>query len=449
MAYSSFSVSQLLAGDGVNSATFANLSLTSCQRGDVFIVDDTGKALNTANVPSNDTPIYFACGISQNQARLSAPIIASKVKAYNITSYTAPVLASGYVGYNGSTGDMPAPTANIDYQLRLNVKMDIQGFYGQKVGPLANYFVATGGSATKLQMATSLVRNLSLQLLDTVSPSQFQVSLVASTSGTSIGTVTSGTSSIVATVNRNSPLVVFTGSHGLAVGNYVRISAKPGVATATTDGVYLVASVPNSTSVILDIAYTGNNQSGLNTALISSIAGGDSIGIYAQYLAPPAYKQYFRTNQFRIRDFSILLANGFDPLVTPVTQTAATSGYGYWEAIRDLEESAMQLEGYMAGEGWAQQVPNWLSQPNFGYDVLSINTQAPYPTATGNLFNNNITNLIAFANPVDAYGVAGARGTYNTQIVSGGGGTSSGYNVGAVFNAYLTAIGKTTLTFPS
>lgn len=217
--------------------------------GEIVILNSAGAVYDASTMSYSTSPWIQIAQRSGNNV-----IISNKIYGNKLVSYTGDSAAAQgteqitHIGYNGTTGLFDTSTLN-DFKLTLTMNHDDMQWSEQKqknVTVLPKSVVGTSQAV----LALGIVKNVMKAYMNDGIP----VTAVMLNSGAAatIGATT-------ATVRHGSPTVTYSGAHGLAVGDMVRLGVTAS-AIGTAIPVYIVKEVVSSTVVTLETAYAGPNQ---------------------------------------------------------------------------------------------------------------------------------------------------------------------------------------------
>ncbi len=304
-------------------------TMQTITNGDVLIFNRAfGTALTGTPSPTaaNNDRIYIALGLSLGNLLMGAPngIQTKNISKINAAAYVAPTAKVLAIGFNGTTGNIVAPTNNTTYKLNIVFNDDQRPGADQRQ-TRRSYFVTTDSSATTQEVIDSLVKqvNADKYMQDKITANAYTNGTFAAL--TNNATVTTGNVTVTST------------AHGLVAGDLVRIDG-----TGVGSPVYQVLDAPTANTFRLTSPYQGTTATVL-AANIGKMTAVTSTGIRLAAKAIP----FNGIDRFMAINFDAFLTNEFSN--TAETKTVITNfgyGQGYWQIIRDLEYDA---QGYISG----------------------------------------------------------------------------------------------------
>lgn len=320
-------VNRVLVGSGANTGSG---TLQTIKKGDLLLVDESGKVLANANA-SKAIPkyakVYIAMGIADGEAVLSSPIQGNTVSNYVKHNYVAPVQAVRLIGPNIEA------TADTQYHLRILIK-DQNRIFGEKP-TLIDFFSIANGSQEDLAL------DFMKQFYTKNYGHNFQGTLLQ-LDRVNDGTVTTFGTGINITVVKGSTLVSAGAAHGLTAGDHIRIQGID----------YVVATVPSSTTFTLDIAYTGVSETitagDANTGKVATITnwGLRLTGLAQNSRLSRAANEPIDEYEWVVFDASFSSVDAV--FAADVTKTEANPGNGYWKQVAQAEHNAKGYLGDMS-----------------------------------------------------------------------------------------------------
>lgn len=332
------------ANTGTTLPTIANSDILIFDR--AFGTAETGSPSPTA---VNNDKIYIAQGLATGTGNclMGAPngILSKSISRITASAYVAPTAKVIAIGFNGTSGNIVAPTNNTTYKLNIVFNDDQRPGADQRQ-TRRSYVVTTDSSATAQEVIDSLIKQV-----NTDKYMQDKITANELTNGT-FTALTNNATVILGNVS------VTSTAHGLVAGDTVRIGG-----TGATIPVYQVASAPDANTIILTSPYQGASATVL-AANIGKITAVTSTGIRLTAKSIP----FNGIDLFMNINFDAFLTNEFS--TTAESKTVLTNfgyGQGYWQIVRDMEYMA---QGYLTGP------VNRTMFPDANVNGLS----GPYPT---------------------------------------------------------------------
>lgn len=310
------------------------------------------------------------------------------------TAYSAPVLQSVTLGYNGTSGDLGMTAGTVAAPLTYSVSARDTSPSTQPFPVQSGTIKSTVSSASKLEMASALASDFSNAVDYEKSSDIMFCTCDLRTNGTvtNLGTRT-------ATVVNGSTLVTFDAAHGLVA------STAAYIQFVATGFFYKVVAIPSTTTMTLDRPYQG--------ASFTTAAGGTSFITVANLATATLVGLNFTSI---VEDTTFVLSYSSLPITIPPTVvTAWKQGSGAPWQVADMEKDTQVLSGFTnANAPFVQD----MGQPTLF--VTSPETSAAQYTTYFCRFRNS-TESMAYANETAAsYGyiiIACPNGTSpDTQI---------------------------------
>lgn len=285
-------------------------------------------------------------------------------------AYQAPTHQVLAIGFNGTDGKIDAKN-NTDYVLHIFWSDNSANFSEITQVKFAAY--ASGASATQLEIANGLIKNLRKQFSrEPIKP--FIAELITSDAGDPIDTgvvglkFTKGSKLVSVSTNGDIDAATPNSTTALAAGAYLRVG------TEETDPVYKIASIDTTAdTLLLEDAYQGESieledDEMLQVSATDVGAGDMGVKISALPISNGLQPGIFRYDQIR---FDIQLKDSFgDTKLTEVV--APTKGSGSYGEVAEIQ---WFLKGNR-GEPWRQgNYPKTVvldATPGVSYDMISF-----------------------------------------------------------------------------
>ena len=365
--------------------------------GTVVITDLSGKRITTLSSGEGTKGFYVVQGQGSDK-----PLIKHLIRPTNITSvYSKPYSAATeqvtYIGYNGTSGSLPAGGVDMTYSGATVLQGEFLTFGAREMKKTFMYKCSTSDSS--VDVATGLALNIYNGVAKMADP-YYKVELVANHAGTATGAVAD---TVIGAKGSKIVTITDTGANAtviaLSAGDFFRAG------TGVTDPVYKIVSSTVTTSggvLTLDRPLTETvNLLGTTSEYITAAqAASASFGIKLTGM-PRTYNDItFRFYKIR---FAVELFNMGSSTVT--TATAANEGAGMSEAIQWLESFTVGNEGAYYVIQPDQPLARRKNSVNYlgsssGWNLITIN----YYDATTN-------NIIGGQKMEKSLTIAGATGT--------------------------------------
>ena len=267
----------------------------------------------------------------------------------NASAYSGAIASEqvSYIGYNGTTGSIPASalTVNTFYEVKLE-HVPNSFAYGKRP---ANYKYGTWRSGVSAPLQADVVINVVKSLIQNFVPNRtidWRVKSEVVASGTGVLVTTSLDANIVSiTFNKYSKTAVVTTNGAVAAipaGTYIRVGA--GISTTTNPILKVVSSGSQAGSgtfnIVLDYVWQGDTGA-VAAANLYTVATIGDVGIKITGI-----KQKYDVNRWRQYDkvrFNPFINEAFT--TTEVTTTAAFDGVGVYEQAANDEYISWGDEG--------------------------------------------------------------------------------------------------------
>lgn len=363
-------VKRVLIGSGTQVGT----SLATLTAGDLLLLDESGTPVTTsaaaALIPKY-AKVTIAAGLGNGQVRLSSPIQGNSVSAYTGKAYAAPVEQSLIVGYNGTTGTGITSMVNAQFRLRINIK-DSNRVNGERM-TLLDTIYPSDSAATAAKISAYIAKMFDQKDYGTnYAVDKVKLERVSNGTFLTLGVAIGGTGTpTLAVVNGSATATASLTTHGLVVGDYVRIGG-----TGAGIPVYVVSAV-NGATITLDTTYKGATATVANASVGRLTSGTVTefgfliTGLPISSRISTGANQPFDTYTHILFDASFANIGSSDPAVyvdplnayaTKTNITAGDSGEGHWKLVADDEEASKGWLGDTSKRRvWDIRVPNYVT----------------------------------------------------------------------------------------
>lgn len=280
---------------------------------------------NTAYNALPATGMYFVVqGKGANQPLMKSPAITKGSTTFSIAKHKAAVQQVTYVGYNLTTGALPAANST-DFWIKIRKRDNDAANRSQPMSLFAGP-VKTDATGTQEELAFALVKSGIKNFADEPANGYIKFEAVSN------GTMTAAGAN--ATVVKGSKVVTFAANVTIAAGALIAIAgATYKVATGVTAG----------TSITLNIAYQGESAtvaSGTTYATnVGTLASATTFGVRLTGVPAP-----FDVNAFRDY-YANRWTTSFSDSSTLITVTGAQNGNGVWQQVAMDEYLSYGFEG--------------------------------------------------------------------------------------------------------
>jgi len=379
---------------GANVAAFAKDQtlglLSAAPAGTIAVFNEEGVSVtDVATNISKITQVMIGQSLGGGNVRLSSPIQINTVSNFMSAPYKAPTEQVTFVGFDGTSGDLPAK-ASTDYRLRIHIKDSLRT-HGQRPTLIdANY--PADVAATQFKIANYIAKVFDIKdlghnyaedkvLLERVCDGTIGASLALAY------TTTNGSKSVTAT------------AHTCAVGDVIKF----GGASAPTNSTpyYVVASVKDANTIVLDVAYKGATlvHGAANTRKVTAIG---KCGFKLTALSQKAFIGE-GTNSPVDQYTYLAFEAGFgdvsynaDPSDYAVVNKAvkAYGGNGFWKQVAQDEESAKGYLGDTDNINWYADRINSNVVVGEQYKVITIDSFDIHPGSLQDTMSSPIKTTI-------------------------------------------------------
>jgi hypothetical protein len=274
---------------------------------------------------------FIVQGKGATQPLMKSPAMTKANVTISASKFKAAVQQVNIVGYNGTTGALPAAN-NTDFWIKVRKRDNDAANRSQPMSEFAGP-VKTDATGTQAELAVALVasgyRNFTNQ-----EPANGYLKLEAITNGSS--TAVTGATSL--TFTYKSKVVAITGSatSNVAVGDFLRIGGA-----TVTNAVYRVAAV-TATAITLSTFFVGDTATlaVANVHVITAAAAATAaFGVRLTGVEAP-----FNVNSFRDY-YANRFTTTFSDSSALITVTGAQNGNGVWQQVAMDEYLNYGFEG--------------------------------------------------------------------------------------------------------
>ena len=333
-------VNYVAIGDNTVDATAPSGTLAASSNltdGDVVLVDEGNNILEAADYTAlaADRKVRVAQVISlANQEFIFSPAMTKSSITTSVKGYTAAVQQITAIGYNGTSGSLPAPASDTNFYIKVRKNDNDAANRSQPMSLFAGPVTATGGGS-QAALAEALVKNGNKNMEDEPANNYLQYGLLCDEAG-------AGEANNI-DVTKGSKIVEAAGALTAVVGDFLRFGTVGG-GTTTADPVFKVISI-DGTNYTLDrpvLAASGTYATGTSDAVIITAAAfaGAECGVRLIGKVAPfdvdAFRNYY-ANRFTAT---------FSDTTTPVTHLqGANDGNGVWQQVAMDEYMSMGNQG--------------------------------------------------------------------------------------------------------
>ena len=307
--------------------------------------------------------------------RVDGAVINSPVISYSNTSdkkavlYSAAVVASKALGFNGTTGSIDVSNSDV-YTVHYKYYDDGKTYGRSK--PLKFVTYQSSASATQAEIALGLAKNFALNATRENMVNAFSPLAVKAVINNA-GAVITGTGNITANYGSKYMVAATDVDAVLNVGDYFRLGTAAGA--AVTDDVYKVVSLDTTNEIIeVDRPFQGTSatytEANCDYIAAATAATADAGVIFTAQTAPfKAGKLYYSPVYF---DFG-LISEAFGTTTVTDPLTTASKGKGTYSEIAEVEWFLRGNRGepYRVAEYPVDYTPDAISGKT--YDQISFN----------------------------------------------------------------------------
>lgn len=301
--------------------------------GAIAAVDLGMRLLNavTYNALSDSDQFMVIQGKGAGNPMVKSPVLTKGKVKITSAAHVASKQQITAIGYNGTTGSLPAAN-NTSYYVKIRKNDNDAANRSQPFSLFGQY--ETSGSATQEELAEGLALNLVKNLSLEPANRYIDVDVLMDEAGV----VTTGTTTTY-TVTYNSTVVGIDGTlTNVVVGDYVRLEG-----TTVASPVYKVTAYTASGSIVLDRPYTGATGT---VAMANARVIASATAVAAEFgIRLRGTEASFDVNKFRnfyVNRFTATFSDE-DTLVTHVQ--GAREGVGVWQRVALDEYMSYGFDG--------------------------------------------------------------------------------------------------------
>jgi hypothetical protein len=318
-------------------------ALSGLSSGEIGVYDMATNLLVT-NTAAGDT--YKIVANVGGVYQYSPEIVYNDILSSSHDEYAADTEYTGYLGYNGTNGDIDA-TADTIYTPKLVVKGIMTTFGNKSMMKEGVYKTANVTTVYKSDVAIGLtgnfIKNMSKEPEEYVEISALCSAAVTTDNGLDYAaTVVIGTK----TVTIATAITYDTGTD-IVVGDFIRVGSVAG-GTALSDNVYEVKSI-SSLVITLDrdiLEASGTYAAGTYDVEVIPLATAQTSGTKFGLKFAGQARTNFEAGLWRdmVYDFQILRGANFDDVL--ITETASVLGTNTYNEVTELQWFAQGNRGY-------------------------------------------------------------------------------------------------------
>jgi hypothetical protein len=307
-------------------------AVTSLTEGNVGLLNTGTAVLDDSVLLAGEA--YKIVKMNGGVLQYSPEIKYEDILSYNTKVYVADTQYTGYLGYNGVSGDLSAETDTI-YTPKVVVK-GVATTYGNK-SMMKEAAYKTGNVTTvyKADVAVGLVNSFILNM--SREPEEYmKFSVISDNAGVALGDVdlVLGSKNITNVASE------------VAVGDFVKVGSAVNSAPVATSNIYEVVEILSTTTAVLDrpvLEATGTYTTGI-TLITETVAQGATVKFGIKFAGQA------RTNfvpgiwKNMVYDFDILRGSNFDNVL--ITETHAKQGINTDNNVAETQWFAAGNRGY-------------------------------------------------------------------------------------------------------
>jgi hypothetical protein len=273
-------------------------------------------------------------GRGTSKSFMKSPALTKGKTKFTISRHKPAVQQVTIVGYNGTTGALPAAN-NTNFFIKIRKRDNDAANRSQPFSLFAGP-VRTDATGTQLELATLLLKNGTKNFKDEPANNYLKFEMICDAAGA----VPTGTTTLFTATNGSKTVAIDGTLTNVAVGDYIRLEG-----TTTASAVYKVIAYTASTSITLDTAYTGVSGAYAiaNTRRITAVlAAAANFGISLTGIAAN-----FDVNQFRDYYANRFTATFSDVSTLVSHMVGAYNGNGTFQQVAMDEYMSYGYEGEM------------------------------------------------------------------------------------------------------
>ncbi len=297
---------------------------SNLEEGAIVAVDAGMRRMDAAAYGTADR-YRIVQGKGTGKQLMISPMITKKSATLSTSKHRVPVQQVSVVGYNGTTGALPAANST-DYFIKIRKNDNDAANRSQPMSLFAGP-VKTDATASQEELAFALVKNGQANFAKEPAKGYLAFDIVSNGTKAAIGTAT------LAATN-GSRALTYSAAHSLAVGDLVFI----------TGATYKVEAVPTTTTVTLSTPFEGTTVTALATGTVYQTRHGKLTAATNFGVRMTGVQADFDVNAMRdyyVNRFSVTFS---DPS-TLVTTTGARTGSGVWQQVAMDEYMSYGFEG--------------------------------------------------------------------------------------------------------
>ncbi len=294
-------------------------------KGSICAVDAGMRHLNSAIALGKEDRFRLVQGRGAGKSLMISPMITRASAIISTSNHKLPVQQVSIVGFNGTTGSLPAANET-DFYIKIRKNDNDAANRSQPMSLFAGP-VRTDATASQEELAFALVKNGIANFKDEPANNYLAFDVISDGTEAAIGTAT------LAATN-GSRALTYSAAHSLVVGDLVFIAGAT----------YKVEAVPTTTTVTLSTPFEGTTVAALATGTAYATTHGKLTAATNFGVRLTGVQADFNVNSFRdyyVNRFTVTFSN----VSTLVTTSGARTGSGVWQQVAMDEYMSYGFEG--------------------------------------------------------------------------------------------------------
>ena len=330
-----------VAGTQVNDPSAAGY----IEDGQILVVGQDGYTVDTTPTYTEHKKIKLVQRFN-NSLYFTPFITGVDITNWKGRAYSADTFRTECIGFNGTSGsfDITTPTEHFIFKITSEFEDTMY-----RTRDYTRTYVYTADTPTKIGLASAILKQGSKDWV--MGSGKVIYEMLVDVAGVDTGETT--------TVTKGSARVVFSGAHGLVVGDVFR----PLSGTATT-ACYVVKTVISTTVLDMTSAYTGT--SGTGNASEKVTVGANEVGIRVTAFDTDEFSPDLSSS--RLNNFSISLVNFGTS--TRTVSTLSKRGSGAYRRVAELEHQHVANDGATNYSTFPLDTARKFAASGTNYDIM-------------------------------------------------------------------------------
>lgn len=294
-------------------------------KGSICAVDAGMRHLDSAIAFGKVDRFRIVQGRGAGKSLMMSPMITRTSATISTSNHRLAVQQVSIVGFNGTTGALPAANST-DFYIKIRKNDNDAANRSQPMSLFAGP-VKTDATASQEELAFALVKNGIANFKDEPANNYLAFDVISDGTEAAIGSAT------LAATN-GSRALTYSAAHSLVVGDLVFIAGAT----------YKVEAVPTTTTVTLSTPFEGTTVTALATGTAYATTHGKLTAATNFGVRMTGVQADFNVNSFRdyyVNRFTVT----FSDVATLVTTTGARTGSGVWQQVAMDEYMSYGFEG--------------------------------------------------------------------------------------------------------